>query len=141
MRATMEFDGFVGYELSLRAERETFVDDIALHIPLRRDIATYMMGMSHRGGKRPAHHDWVWDWSRHQDSLWVGNAHAGLRVQLRDDSYEPPLKVKYLQKPLKLPRSWHNEGHGGCSIREIGDDCVLFKANSGARKMAAGEEL
>ena len=140
-QAAMEFDGFVSYELSLRAERETFVDDIALHIPLRREIATYLMGMGHRGGKRPEHFDWVWDWSRHQDSVWIGDANAGLRIQLRDDSYEQPLKVKYLQKPLKLPRSWHNAGHGGCSIREVGNDCVLFKANCGARKMAAGEEL
>lgn len=140
-RATMEFDGFVSYELSLRAARETFVDDVRLEIPLRREMATHLMGMCHRGGRRPPHWEWRWDWSKNQDNVWIGDAHAGLCIQLRDDHYEQPLRVKYTRKPLNLPRSWHNEGYGGCLIRDVPDGSVLFQANCGGRTMKAGEEL
>jgi hypothetical protein len=137
----MEFDGFVGYEIGLKARRATDVENIRLEIPFRREIATYLMGMGHRGGKRPERWDWRWDQTRHQDSVWIGDVHAGLRIQLRDENYRQPLRVKYQMHPLNLPHSWHNEGRGGVTIREIGDDCVLFTADCGPRSLKAGEEL
>ncbi len=140
-RATMEFDGCVKFTVSLRADQAIQADDIRLEIPLQRDIATYLMGMGHRGGRRPERWHWRWDSSRHQDSVWIGDVQAGLRCQFLDDTYVQPAKLNYANRPLRLPRSWHNAGKGGCVISELGKDCVLINTSSGPLRLEAGEEL
>ena len=47
----------------------------------------------------------------------------------------------YLRKPLVLPTSWWNQGKGGCTIEELGEDTVCIRFFSGEREMKAGEEL
>lgn len=140
-RGSMEFDGFVKFQVSLRVERDIEADDIRLEIPLRRDIATYMMGLGLRGGRRPERWHWRWDRSAHQDSVWIGTMNAGLYCQLLDETYRQASKIKYSVRPLAMPRAWNNDGKGGCVITEVDADCVLVAFGTGPRKLAPGDDL
>lgn len=138
----MEFDGHVTYHLRLTADRATEVKDLRLEIPLRRDVARYMMGMGRPGGLRLAEHRWQWDREKHQDSIWIGEVNAGLRCRLFGENYRRPLvNIHYRHQPLNLPPAWHNEGRGGCSIGQEGSDRVVLRATSGPRTVRPGQTL
>jgi len=140
-RTTMEFDGYANFQLTLAAKQDTPVRDIRLEIPLRRDVARYMIGMGKTGGYRPKEWHWKWDAKKHQDSLWVGDVNAGLQCKLKGPNYTWPLvNVHYHHKPLDMPETWVNGGKGGCTVTEEGDT-VVIRAFSGERTLAAGQEL
>ncbi|MCD6350592.1 MAG: carbohydrate-binding family 9-like protein [Armatimonadetes bacterium] len=137
LESKMEFDGCVAFTAALTARRDADVEDLRLEVPLRREIARYMMGMSRRGGLRPASWDWKWDVRRVDNMVWLGDVKAGLQVKLG------PQKEVWEMSSLHdagLPASWHNGGRGGCHISEVGDE-VLVQAYSGPRKMKAGDKL
>ncbi len=139
--ARAEFDGMVAYEIAIGASADTAVSDIRLHIPIKRDVARYMMGMGRPGGERPASFDWTWDVERNQDGAWIGDVNAGLQFSMADEHYQRPLNTNfYQQKPLVMPGSWDNGGKGGCRMRETGDayEVTCF---SGERVLRAGEAL
>ena len=46
----MEFDGHLAVRATLTAAQDVDLKDIRLEIPLRRDVATYMMGFARKGG-------------------------------------------------------------------------------------------
>jgi len=140
-RATLEFDGYCRFTLGLRAERAVDLRDCRLEIPLRKDFPTYMMGLGCKGGYRPERWDWKWDVRKYQDSLWIGNVDGGLHLKLKGPDYRRPLgNIHYHRQPLRLPDAWYNDGRGGCTIAAAGDGVVL-RAYSGARHLAAGQEL
>ncbi len=143
VRAMMEFDGFVGYQVTLKAVKDVELSDIRLVVPFRPEAARMMMGLGFKGGVRPGTFEWSWDVSKNQDALWLGTVNGGLQVQLRAENYSRPLNTNfYLSKPLKMPPSWSNGGKGGVKVeggRTAGE--VLFRAFSGARRMKAGEHL
>lgn len=143
MRLTcrMEFDGYLNFAIDVTAKRATTVQDFRLSIPMRKEAATYMMGMGRKGGYRPDTWEWHWDKSRHQDSLWLGNVNAGLQCKLKGPNYSWPLvNIHYKRKPLDIPDAWNNDGKGGCRVLEDGD-AVLISAYSGPRNVAEGETL
>jgi len=140
-KATMEFDGHIAFRAAIRAGLATSVKDIRLEIPFRREAVPFMMGMGRKGGYRPAEWKWKWDVKRHQDSVWLGGVDAGLQCKLKGSNYSRPfVNIYYHRKPLNMPPSWDNGGHGGCEIVEVGADRVLLRAYSGSRAMAAGQE-
>jgi hypothetical protein len=140
--AQMEFDGYVEFNITIQAEEDVKVRDIRLEIPIKRDIAKYMMGMGFKGGLRPEQYQWKWDPEKNQDSAWVGDVNAGLQCSFRDQHYSRPLNTNFYQlKPLIMPRSWWNEGKGGCDFMEVDDGAFLIKASSGERVIERGEGL
>ncbi|MBE7557493.1 hypothetical protein HS125_00515 [bacterium] len=140
-QATMEFDGFAHFQLELQARRDIEAQDIRLEIPLRVEVARYMMGMNRKGGLRPQSWQWQWNPARHQDSVWLGDWDAGLQVRLKGPNYRRPLvTTEYRKQPLLMPEGWFNEGRGGCRI-EPRDGCVMLEAYSGPRRMAAHEKV
>ena len=52
-RAEMEFDGNVNFQMALKARRDVSLKDCRLEIPVKKEFATYMMGMGRKGGYRP----------------------------------------------------------------------------------------
>ena len=142
VRGTLEFDGYLSYEMRLRAKRALALDDVKLTIPYAKQAATYAMGLGLKGQQRPAALDWTWDVAtKNQDGAWLGGVNAGLFFSLRAEDYVRPLNTNfYLQKPLLLPASWGNAGKGGISWRAEGG-AVMVRAASGARSMAAGDSL
>jgi len=140
--AQMEFDGYVEFDIKLTSQEEVRVNDISLEIPMSKDVAKYMMGMGYKGGLRPKGFNWKWDATKNQDSAWVGDVNGGLQCSFRDENYSRPLNTNFYQlKPLILPRSWWNQGWGGCDFLEVNDDIFLIKAYSGPRRIREGEEL
>ena len=141
-RASMEFDGYITYQLKLRAKRDTDIRDIRLEIPLKRSVAKHLMGMNHKGGLRTREVKWKWNQDKHQDSIWIGDVNAGLRCQLKGPDYVRPLvNIYYKYKKLNLPNAWYNEGRGGCNVDEVGADRVVLTAYSGPRSIKADETL
>ena len=77
-RAKMECDGYVNFRLTLRAVHAAELKDIRLEIPLRREMATYMMGLGCKGGRRPPQWKWKWDIGRSNNQFWIGDVNAGI---------------------------------------------------------------
>ncbi len=140
--ASMEFDGFIAYKVKVTALQDIDLKDITMHIPFKKDVAKYMMGLGQKGGYRPENFEWKWDVThKNQDGAWIGNVNAGLQYSLRDEKYVRPLNTNfYLQKPLILPSSWGNDNKGGIKITDDGK-AVLANNYSGERKLSKGDVL
>lgn len=142
IRASLEFDGFVSYQVSVRALADVDMKEITLHLPFRKEAATYMMGLGQKGGLRPDSVGWKWDTDhKNQDGAWIGAVNAGIQYSLRDENYVRPLNTNfYLQKPLRLPVSWGNGGKGGISVAQKGPS-ILANNYSGSRSLKKGDTL
>ncbi len=141
LRGEMEFDGTMEITVVLRARETTDLDDVRLEIPIVREVAQYMMGMGHPGGRRPDSYEWSWKIEHNQDAVWIGDVNAGLQLSLRDEHYERPLNTNfYLSKPLVMPRSWANAGRGGCRLAEDGRAFVV-RCYSGFQTVQPGDSL
>ncbi len=137
-RGTLECDGYINYQLTLTSTQTRPLRDVRLEIPLRRAIATYMMGMGRKGGYRPAHWQWKWDIDRSNNQLWIGDVNAGLSCKLKH--VEDRWDLFNLQES-GLYRDWSNEGLGGCVVEEVGDDQVVIRAFTGPREITANQPL
>jgi hypothetical protein len=139
LRGSLEFDGSAEFSVSLTADSAVTLRDVRLEIPLRPDVARYMMGLGFKGGRRPDSLDWGWEVKHNQDGAWLGDVNAGLQFSLKDDRYSRPLNTNfYLSKPLVMPASWANAGEGGCRLRS-GREAYRVVCYSGRRTMRAGE--
>lgn len=140
-RGSMEFDGYIRLELTLRAERGLDLSDCRLEVPLKPAFATYMMGLGCKGGRRPETWHWTWDVRKYQDSLWIGDVTGGLHLKLKGPNYRRPLgNIHYHRQPLRMPEGWFNEGRGDCLI-EAAEGAVVIRARGGPRRLAAGSEV
>lgn len=141
-QARLEYDGFMRYDVTLTARRQTDVADISLSIPMRPEKSRYWMGLGEEGGYRTSSDfDWKWDITKNQDMMWLGDINGGLRLKLMDEHYRRPLvNIYYAMGQLVEPRSWSNDGQGGVSIREQAE-AVEMKAYSGHRTLAKGDTL
>ena len=136
-RGTLECDGYVNFKLTLRARQATDLQDVRLEIPLRRDVATYMMGMGRKGGYRPREWQWKWNPNYSNNQLWIGDVQAGLSCKLKhiEDRWD-----LHNLKESGIYRDWGNDGKGGCTVREE-EDRVVIRAYTGPRAVAAGQEI
>ncbi len=133
VRTRIEFDGCVLFNVTLQAKRDVQLYDVRLEVPFSRNVAEYMMGMGRRGGRRPARWQWQWHPNRINNLVWVGDWNAGMQVKLEVD------RGSWGVLP-ELPRSWHNEGRGGCLFAEEGDAFVM-RAFTGERALRQGESV
>ena len=137
-RAQMECDGYINYRVTLRTQKATALKDIRLEIPMRREVATYMMGLGRTGGYRPKEWRWTWDIARANNSVWIGEVAAGLYCKLKDSQDSWTLGSLH---EAGLPAAWDNGGKGGCTVTEESNDVVVVRAYSGDRTLKAGETL
>ncbi len=136
--AKMDCDGYMNYTVTIRAARPIEMTDARLEIPMKADVAKYMMGLGRKGGRRPAAWQWKWDINRANNVVWVGDVNAGLHCKLKGarDVWE-----LYNLKSSGLPESWSNGGAGGCSLEEESPAVVVLRASAGARRLEAGQAL
>ncbi len=133
----MEFDGCITYGVRLETKKDVKLKDMRLEVPVRKGIARYMMGMSFRGGYRPKEWSWKWDINRADNMVWIGDVSAGLQLKLLGErDYWAMVDLR----DAGVPKSWDNDGKGGCYIGEE-YDAVLVRAYSGERQLKAGETL
>jgi hypothetical protein len=139
LHGELESDGFAEVRIELIADRDTELSDAVLRLPLRTDVAKYLMGLGQEGRTCPEHFDWTWNVADHnQDALWVGDVDAGVQLSLRDENYRRPLNTNYYrEQPLRAPRSWSG---GGVRLRTDGETRTV-EAFGGPLRLAAGESL
>ncbi len=97
-----------------------------------------MMGLGRKGGYRPKQWQWKWDINRSNNEVWIGDVNAGLSCKLKH--IEDRWDLFNLQES-GLYKDWGNGGNGGCTVEDSGTDQVLFRAFTGPRQVAPGEEL
>jgi len=135
--ASMEFDGFMNYQIKVKAAENTSVDDIALLTSMPATTAKYRLGMGYEGSLRPKSDQWKWNVERNQEGFWFGDVNAGMQCLFRAENYRRPLNTNfYKMQPLNMPPSWFNDGKGG-----IKGNQVDIKTYSGSRTLQKGEEL
>jgi len=134
-KGSLQFDGYLHYTIQLKALRDISLKDVRLEIPLRKEVAQYMMGMELPGTKVPDSLDAKWKGPH--NSFWIGNTYGGIYCQLLGASYAGPLLNLYHPAP---PSSWYNENKGGFSIRNNGDT-TLATVYSGSRDFKKDEEV
>ena len=133
----MEFDGYAEFYAELCAKEDISLDAAELIIPFSEHAFTYFVGLGYEGGDMPETVDFKWDPEKHQDSFWVGNINAGLKVQLRDKSYvKPNVNIYYPYRPIVPPAAWHNDGKGGIQIKNR--EARIY---GGSRRLRRGETL
>ena len=117
--ASMEFDGFMNYQIKVKAAENTSVDDIALLTSMPATTAKYRLGMGYEGSLRPKSDQWKWHVERNQEGFWFGDVNAGMQCLFRAENYRRPLNTNfYKMQPLNMPPSWFNDGKGGISYKE-----------------------
>ncbi len=137
----MEFDGCIEYKVVFIARKDAEIKDIKMKIPVDRNVGQYMMGMGFEGGKIKPQFSWKWDKNKNQDAIWVGKVNAGLQLTMWGDNYERPLNADlYHNKPLNMPKSWYNNGNGGCKV-DTRKNVAAINIFSGERKVLKGQIL
>lgn len=139
--ALMEADGFMQYNITVKALEKATIDDIRLEVPIAEQSAKYWLGLGSEGSFRPTKGEWKWDVAKNQEGYWFGDVNSGIQCLFRDENYVRPLNTNfYHQKPLHMPTSWYNDGKGGISfVTKKGT--LDVKTYSGKRTIDKGEEL
>jgi len=121
----MESDGYLHYRVTLKAKKNAALDNISLKVPIKKELATYFMGMGSgkpfgmNGGYTPVSYDWKWHGP--QNSFWMGTYDAGVYCKFLGASYSGPMLNLYHPAP---PPSWYNHNKGGFNIRTMKDKVV-----------------
>ena len=134
-KGEMEFDGRLNYNCQVISKADIHIQDIRLELPLKKEFATYMMGMGRMGGFTPEHH--ISRWLKTEDSFWIGETTGGIQCELRGGSYHGPLRNLYQPNPSP---SWYNGMNGGFRI-DSDNNIVTASAYSGAREMTKGQSV
>jgi len=136
LRSETWFDGAINYELRLGSTKDVSLKDVAVAIPMRKELAKYFVGLSYRGDHRPNAWQWKWD-RRYQDNgAWCGSVDAGLGIALLGEhDYWDLASLRWDEH-----RQWINDGKGGAGLTEDGNTVVL-RAFIGERKLTADAPL
>jgi hypothetical protein len=136
LRSELWFDGVINYDLTLRSENATTVKDVAVVIPMRKELAKYLIGFSNRGDRRPTAWQWKWNTNYIDNCGWFGDAEAGIGIKLLPEhDYWDPSGLRWDEH-----REWINDGKGGVTLSEDGD-AVVLRAFTGERALSAKEPL
>jgi hypothetical protein len=135
IKGSMEFDGNINYQISLKALSDLQIKDIRLEFPVKREVAKYFLGMGMNGQKCPESYSWKWQGP--QDSYWIGSVDAGFHCELRGASYSGPMLSLYHPK---APSSWYNDNKGGFTIKSSSKEIIPVNY-TGQYHLAANEEL
>ena len=134
---TVECEGVITVSLKLKAQDNISTDDMTLEIPVKPEIAEYMIGFARQGGFRKGDIHWKWNVNQVNHFFWTGNTNAGIHLDLRDtiDTWD-----MYYNYDFGNPKSWDNDGLGGADVVEQGDK-VLIKAYTGPRDFKKDDEI
>jgi hypothetical protein len=140
-KGEMEFDGRLNYNCEVKSKSNLHIQDIRLELPIKKEFATYMIGMSRSGGYTPK--NLISMWSQTEDSFWIGETNGGIQCQLRGSNYHVPRS--YGEPFLTLfqldpPSTWFNDRNGGFRI-DSDDSIVTASAFSGMRNMVKGQSV
>eukprot|EP01050_Picozoa_sp_SAG11_P007657 SAG11_NODE_646_length_7961_cov_2.885907_6_plen_120_part_00 len=89
VHGSLESDGFASFDVTVHNRDNARTDDIVLSgstflVPLSLEASPFAMGFELRGGARPERLRWGWldHIGQGNNKVWVGGAHAGLKLTL-----------------------------------------------------------
>lgn len=133
----IKYEGAIFYSVRFEAKTD-YRGKITMTAPLSKAISLYNNGLGLAGGYfRDV--DFRWN-PLHQDSLFVGNVNAGLRLKWKAENYLRPLvNVYYKAQPLVIPETtWANGGNGKITaVKDCGAATVT--ADTGEYSLKKGE--
>ncbi|MGL4852722.1 MAG: glycoside hydrolase domain-containing protein [Phocaeicola sp.] len=111
VKASMEYDGYIRYNVLLSSKTSVEVQDIKLISSYGDYASKYFMGIGYKGGFTPSTTTFQWDGP--YDSYWIGNEMIGAHIEYRGGIYHGPLMNDY--KPAPTP-VWSNNKRGSVSL-------------------------
>jgi hypothetical protein len=136
LRSELWFDGSINYDLTLASPQPTALKDVAVVIPMRKELAKYFIGFSNRGDRCPAAWQWKWNRSFVDNCGWLGDVAAGIGIKLLPEhDYWDPAGLHWEEHS-----QWINDGKGGVTLGENGN-AVVLRAFLGERTLKANEPL
>lgn len=133
LKASMEYDGYIRYNIKVGAQREMAVKEVALVSDFTPYGSKYFMGAGFAGGLCPK--NYVWNWVGPYDSFWIGNDKIGAHIELRGGTYHGPLINDY--KPAPSP-VWSNQGKGTVRVDQTATQTQVI-ASTGAQTIGPKE--
>jgi len=140
-RVRMEYDGYAYYSLTVKANRDVDLSDTTLEIPIRKEIATYLMGLdTGQGGYRPEEVNYKWmDYPNNK--VWIGDVAAGIRCKFRGDANLEHIWSQESPEVTGIVKSWDNGGKGRITVKAIDKETVMLKAFTGARTLKKDQQM
>jgi hypothetical protein len=112
--------------------------DVNLVLPLREELARYLMGLERHGRRIEKHvpFRWVWKAASGAHQVWLGDVYAGVRLKLTgpEAAWDSPM-YKTTKRELGT-LTWHNGGAGSVYV----DRKARVVARTGPITMAEDEE-
>ena len=146
VRTATDFDGSQTVEIALRAKGTVQLDDAALVVPVRAEVASFLTGLGYRANNCPDAWDWKWNPDYPNNNLWLGRIEAGLGLKMLPRTELWAVQPNVFKRSFKegLFDSWHNEGNGGARVvrqqAPDGDGSVVVRIFTGAMALKANEE-
>jgi hypothetical protein len=128
-KASMEFDGYLRYNVRLSSDMEMQVKDIRLVTSYTPVASEYFLGISFKGSYRQP--DYLWNWKGPWDSFWMGGTLAGMHVEFRGGSYHGPLLAD-----SPAPKTWANEGKGTIRVSGPANGTASAVASTGSHTLS-----
>ena len=128
-----EADGHLDTLLTLTAEKDLFLSDIRLTLPVKPEAARYAVGFGREGGNAPRNHRYDWNVNCANNVYWQGDCRIGVLIKLKhtEDVWEV-----YTYQREGLPESWYCGGKGFVTV-----DNGLLTAFCGERVLKKGESF
>ena len=132
----VEFDGFVGFDVKLKALKDISLSDVELFVPYVKEVAKYGMGLAYRGSYAPKFWEWQWDNEGGKYLAWLGDYDAGLQIKLEPKGH--PFVTGGSFSTDKYPEGWYNDNKGKITLSSE-RDYYSYKATGGDKFLRAGE--
>jgi len=135
--ASATYEGYVDYKVTLYAEKDIIIENIALNLYF--SACDYLVGMGKKGGAFEPF-KYAWNYGRQQDAVYIGDVNCGARLRLKDKKDVRPFDGAFFPlKPYKLPfETWDNHGKGRVSAEKTPEG-VALSATSGRMVLAEGK--
>lgn len=137
VNATATYEGYIDYKVTLYADKNLVIENIALNLYF--SSCSYLVGMGNKGGTfRPF--QYAWNYGRQQDAVFIGDVNCGARLRLKDKKDVRPFEGAYFPfKPYKLPfDTWDNHGNGRVTAVSTPEGAMV-SASTGRIVLAEGK--
>ncbi|MFC3562117.1 glycoside hydrolase domain-containing protein [Pedobacter jamesrossensis] len=130
VRGKMQSNGFVSYQVNLRALNDVEFTNINFHIPFDKGEAKYLAGLGQKNYLRPDTVKWSWkDGKNIKPAVWIGTDSTGLYLSINDK-----------KDAINFINGWNNQNKGDIKINIKGSS-MLTDVSTGSLVMHKDDEL
>ena len=146
-RGSLESDGFMALDVAVRNDgaAPAVLSGSSLVIPLSAQASPFAMGFEIRGGTRPDSLEWKWadHVGQQNNKIWVGGAHAGLKLTLLGTT----ANWSQFDLPIgkdDIPLAWAGDDQGGGCVLQTHNGTgggSVINCTAGRTTIGAGGQL